>query len=159
MKIGVISDTHVSRIDQLPPRLLEKLQEVDLIIHLGDYTSKELVDGLKGLGNFRGVCGNMDSRELRAELPEIDIVQVKGKSIGLTHGWGSPWEIQSRIKDRFQRVDAILYGHTHAVWNKIDEGILFFNPGSATGRLPATRKTLGILDVEESIQGEIITIG
>ncbi len=38
MKIGVVSDTHVSRIDQLPPKLVDSLKEVDLIVHLGDYT-------------------------------------------------------------------------------------------------------------------------
>ena len=159
MKIGVVSDTHVSRIDQLPTRLVDSLKEVDLIVHLGDYTGRELLDGLRRLGDFRGVFGNMDTSAVRAELPEKEVVDVNGKRLGLIHGWGAPWGIHKKIKDHFKGVDAVLYGHTHMAKNELVDGILFFNPGSATGRFPALRKTYGILVIEESLQGEIIAIG
>jgi len=158
VKVGVVSDTHVSRIDQLPPKLVDGLKEVDLIIHLGDYTGKELLDSLRGLGDFRGVFGNMDSSSVRAELPEKEVIEANGKMLGLIHGWGAPWGIHKKIKDRFEGVDAVLYGHTHIAKIETVGGILFFNPGSATGRFPALRKTYGILVIEESLQGEIITI-
>jgi putative phosphoesterase len=159
MKIGVVSDTHVSRIDQLPTRLIDSLKEVDLIVHLGDYTGRELLDGLRRLGDFRGVFGNMDTSAVRAELPEKEVMDVNGKRLGLIHGWGAPWGIHKKIKDRFKGVDAVLYGHTHMAKNELVDGILFFNPASATGRFPALRKTYGILVIEESLQGEIIAIG
>ncbi len=158
MKIGVVSDTHVSRIDQLPPKLVDALKEVDLIVHLGDYTGKELLDGLRELGDFRGVFGNMDTSSVRAELPEKEVVDVNGKRLGLIHGWGAPWGIHKKIKDSFKGVDAVLYGHTHMAKNELVEGILFFNPGSATGKFPALRKTYGILAIGDSLRGEIITI-
>jgi len=158
MKIGVVSDSHVSKIDQLPPKLVDGLKEVDLIIHLGDYTGKELLDGLRGLGDFRGVFGNMDPSSVRAELPEKEVIEANGKRLGLIHGWGAPWGIHKKIKDRFSGVDAVLYGHTHIAKIETVGGILFFNPGSAMGRFPALRKTYGILVIEESLQGEIITI-
>ncbi|HEY49141.1 MAG TPA: metallophosphoesterase family protein [Dehalococcoidia bacterium] len=158
MKIGVVSDTHVSRVDQLPANLLEMLEEVDLVVHLGDYTGIELLDGLRSLGDFRGVFGNMDSSEVRAELPEKEVIELGGKRLGLIHGWGAPSGIHGRIKDRFGSVDAVLYGHTHMAENELVWGTLFFNPGSATGRFPAESKTFGILVIEESIQGEIIAI-
>jgi len=158
MKIGVVSDTHISRIDQLPPKLVDSLKEVDLIVHLGDYTGKELLDGLRELGDFRGVFGNMDTSAVRAELPEKEVVDVNGKRLGLIHGWGPPWGIHRKIKDRFKGVDAVLYGHTHMAKNELVEGVLFFNPGSAMGRFPARRKTYGILVIEDSLQGEIIEI-
>ena len=158
MKIGVVSDTHVSRIDQLPRKLVDALKEVDLIVHLGDYTGKELLDGLRRLGDFRGVFGNMDTSSVRAELPEKEVVDVNGKRLGLIHGWGAPWGIHKRVKDRFKGVDAVLYGHTHMAKSELVEGILFFNPGSATGRFPALRKTYGILAIGDSLRGEIITI-
>ena len=158
MKIGVVADTHISRFDQLPPKLVDSLKEVDLIVHLGDYTGKELLDALRGLGDFRGVFGNMDTSAVRAELPEKEVVDVNGKRLGLVHGWGAPWGMHKKIKELFKGVDAVLYGHTHMAKNELVEGILFFNPGSATGRFPALRKTYGILVIEESLQGEIITI-
>ena len=66
MLIGVLSDTHASGIEQLPEKLVESLREVDLIIHLGDFTGKGLLSDLRGLGDFRGVSGNMDSPAVRA---------------------------------------------------------------------------------------------
>lgn len=158
MRVGVVSDTHVSRIDQLPRGLVDRLKEVDLIVHLGDYTGRELLDGLGRLGDFRGVAGNMDSPELRADLPETEVLDVNGKRLGLIHGWGAPWGIQGKIRDRFEGVDAILYGHTHMAKNELVGGVLFFNPGSATGKFPALHKTYGILVIDEYIQGEIIAI-
>lgn len=158
VKVGVVSDSHVSKIDQLPSKLVDGLKEVDLIVHLGDYTGKELLDSLRGLGDFRGVFGNMDPSALRSELPEKEVIEANGKRLGLIHGWGAPWGIHKKIKDRFKGVDAVLYGHTHIAKIETVGGILFFNPGSATGRFPALRKTYGILVIEESLQGEIITI-
>jgi len=58
MKIGVLSDSHVSI---LSTDKLEKLRglNLDLIIHCGDYTGIEVVHQLEALGNFCGVAGNM----------------------------------------------------------------------------------------------------
>jgi putative phosphoesterase len=158
MLIGVLSDTHASGIEQLPEKLVESLREVDLIIHLGDFTGKGLLSDLRGLGDFRGVSGNMDSPAVRAVLPEDDVVEVSGKRLGLIHGWGAPGGMNKRIRDRFQGVDAVLYGHTHIAKNEVVNGILFFNPGSAGGKFPALKKTYGIITVEETLRGEIITV-
>ena len=158
MKIGVLSDTHVSEIGQLPQSLVRRLAEVDLIVHLGDYTGKEVLDGLRRLGNFRGVRGNMDPASVRQELPETDMLEVEGKRIGLIHGWGSPTGMEEKVRSRFSDVDAILYGHTHMPANRVQDGVLLLNPGSATGRFPAVRQTYGILSVMDSIRGEVITI-
>ena len=38
MRIGVISDTHVKTIDDIPAKILKALAEVDLIVHAGDFT-------------------------------------------------------------------------------------------------------------------------
>lgn len=158
VKIAIISDTHVSSIEELPPSLLPRLHESDMVVHLGDYTGRKLVYDLKNLGNFYGVYGNMDSASIRETLPPTRIIEVNGKRLGLIHGQGAPWGIDKRIKARFEQVDAILYGHTHFPRKDSHDGILFFNPGSATGKFPATRKTYGILSIDETIQGEIQTI-
>jgi putative phosphoesterase len=158
LKIGVVSDTHVLRVDQLPGKLVDSLMEVDLIVHLGDYTGIELLSGLGSLGDFKGVAGNMDSSEMRASLPETEVLDVNGKKLGLIHGWGAPWGIHEKIRDCFGEVDAILYGHTHIASSELIDGVLFFNPGSATGKFPALQKTYGILVIDKYIQGEIVTI-
>ena len=60
MKIGVLSDTHVSRVSELPPSVIRTLERADLIVHLGDFDSPRLLEELSELGDFIGVAGNHD---------------------------------------------------------------------------------------------------
>ena len=158
MKIVVLADTHVSNISQLPEELVRLLKKADVIVHLGDYTGKQLLDELRQLGRFEGVYGNIDSASIRRELPEERVLEVEGKRIALVHGWGAPFGLEEKIRARFPDVDAILYAHTHIPVNKVVEGVTVFNPGSATGRFPAREKTCGILAVADSIQGEVVRL-
>ena len=73
MKIGVISDTHVRELNELPRKLVEALTSVDIIVHAGDYTHKRLLDELKTLGAFKGVYGNTDPKNIRVEMPAITL--------------------------------------------------------------------------------------
>ena len=162
MKIGVISDTHVDNISELPYYIVNSLRKTDLIIHLGDYHSKELVDELRQFTDFHGITGNHDGPEIRAILPDQDIVEVNGKRLALVHGHGCtmPFGLKRGLLKRFrgERIDALLYGHTHVVKNYVRSGVLFFNPGSAIGRFPSHRSSFGILNVTESISGEIFSM-
>src|SRR3972149_7772203 len=112
MRIAVLSDTHVSRIRELPKALVDRLKDVDLVVHVGDYTGKEFLDELRKLVNFRGVRGNMDPPDIRGALPDKDILEVNGKRIGLIHGLGAPIGLEERIRKEFENVHAIVYGHS-----------------------------------------------
>ena len=151
MKIGVVSDTHVTSFADVPDRILLALAEVDLIIHAGDFVTKDVLDGLKRLGEVKAVWGNMDSGELKRILPEKELLLIEGKRIGITHGSGSPYGIEDRVSKMFEDVDVIVYGHSHQSKNEVKKGILFFNPGQA-------RNSFGILTVGEQIRGEIINL-
>ncbi len=78
MRIGVLSDTHVSSFAELPDRIVTTLAEVDMIIHAGDFTTKNVLDGLNQLREVSAVCGNMDSNELKQLLPERELLTVGG---------------------------------------------------------------------------------
>jgi len=158
--IVVISDTHTDSIDALPSELLEELLHADLFIHAGDFTGKQLVDDLRKLGKLRGVYGNIDGPEVRRELPEIDTIEAGGFRIGVNHPaeGGSPTNIEQRIRRKFQNVQAIVHGHSHRTKNEVKDGVLWFNPGSATGKFPAVKKSYGRLTVDDEIRGEIIDI-
>ncbi len=160
MKIGVISDTHTDSIEKLPRRLLSEISGVDLIIHAGDFTDRRLLDELRRLGPFKGVYGNIDGPEVRRELREIEVVEVEGFKIGVNHPaeGGDPYNLEERLKPKFPGVQVIIHGHSHQTKNETKNGILWFNPGSATGTFPARTKTYGILTVEKKIQGEIIKL-
>jgi len=151
MKIGVVSDTHATSFAQLPNRILTALAEVDLIIHAGDFVTKDVLNGLKQLGEVKAVQGNMDSDELKRILPEKELLLIEGRKIGIIHGWGSPYGIDDRVGKMFEDVDAIVYGHSHYSQNEVKKGILFFNPGQA-------KNSFGILTVGEQIEGEIINL-
>jgi putative phosphoesterase len=162
MKICVISDTHARHINDLPPVLISVMKKVELIVHLGDYDTIELVNELKKLGNFRGVTGNHDFARIQAVLPQTDVLEVNGKRLGLVHGHGCsmPAGLKRGLRSRFNgdKIDAILYGHTHVSRNRVVDDVLYFNPGSAGGRFPAYRRSYGVLTVDGTIKGEIFPI-
>jgi len=151
MKIGVVSDTHATSFAEVPDRILLALAEVDLIIHAGDFVARDVLDGLKRLGEVKAVQGNMDSEELKKILPEKELLIIEGKRIGIIHGWGSPYGIDDRVGKMFEDVDIIVYGHSHYSQNEVKRGILFFNPGQA-------RNSFGILTVGKELKGEIINL-
>ena len=160
MKIVIISDTHADSIDNLPGRVLDELSGADMIIHAGDFTSKRLVDALHRIGPFRGVYGNIDGPEVRKELPAIDTIQEEDFMIGVNHPaeGGSPLTLEHRLRPKFRGVQAIIHGHSHQTKNDFRDGVLWFNPGSATGTFPARQKTYGILTIDKEIHGEIIRL-
>jgi len=99
----------------------------------------------------------MDSSDIHNAFPKKRMVVIDGFKIGLTHGGGPPFGIESRVREEFDDVDVIVYGHTHTSANHRVKNILFFNPGSAT-RSFIRQNTLGILHLGEKIEGEIIKI-
>ncbi len=156
MKIGVISDTHLREADLEFKKLIEShFKDVEKIFHAGDFVDLSVADYLSGQKELIAVCGNMDSRDIQKVFPRKRIVELKGFRIGLIHGGGPPFGIESRIQGEFDQVDAIVYGHSHAPANHRVKNITFFNPGSPT-RSFIHRGTLGILYLGEKIEGEII---
>jgi uncharacterized protein len=151
MRIAVLADTHVNRLEHLPKKIIDALSTVDLIIHAGDFTDLQLLKELKQLREVKAVHGNMDSRELKTVLPVKEIVELENKRIGITHGSGGPWGIEERIRKMFEsdRIDIIVYGHSHRPQNKVVNDTLFFNPGKASD-------SFGILTIDGETQGEII---
>jgi putative phosphoesterase len=151
MRIAVLADTHVNKLEYLPKKIIDALSTVDLIIHAGDFTDVQLLKELTQLKEVKAVHGNMDSGELNAMLPVKEIVETENKRIGITHGSGAPWGIEERVRRMFEsdRIDIIVYGHSHRSQNKVINDILFFNPGKAAD-------SFGILTIDGEAEGEII---
>jgi len=91
-------------------------------------------------------------------LPARRVIEIGGYRFGLIHGWGSSEGLEGRIRSEFEAVDIIIYGHSHQAANHVREGVLFLNPGTATGFSSAGLHSLGVLDLEDSIRGEIIEL-
>jgi hypothetical protein len=156
MKIGVISDTHLSRYHQGLADAIEKhFKDADLILHAGDVVEPQALDVFGGR-KVMLVAGNMDSQAIRDAAPVKRIIPVGHYRIGLIHGWGAPDGIEERLIKEFDAIDVLVYGHTHHASTLIKNGVLFFNPGSATDRRFAPFTSVGILEIEREIKPSII---
>jgi len=151
MRIGIISDTHVKTVNELPATIVTALAGVDLIVHAGDFTEMPVLEGLRRLGTVKAVCGNMDSSELKRTLPQKELFVVGRKKVGLIHGWGGPWGIAKRVREMFSDVDIIIFGHSHQPCNEYISGSLLFNPGRA-------RDSFGLLTIDDEVRAEIIKV-
>lgn len=175
MKVGVLSDTHLSSggVRRLSSRLVSGISEtfneletmlqphfsgVDAVLHAGDMVDLAVVDVLEKFGPVYAVAGNMDRADVREVFPEERIVELGGFRIGMVHGWGSPHGLVKNIRSKFEDVDCIVFGHTHRAFNEKVDGILMFNPGSALDRRFAPMRSIGILSLEDKITGKIIEL-
>jgi putative phosphoesterase len=158
MKIGVLSDTHLREVTaELKELAREQLADIDLLLHAGDVVSMEILNFLKKK-KFHGVHGNMDPLEVKGALPRKSIIEIGPYRLGLIHGWGAASGLEDRIRREFQDVDVIIYGHSHRPVNHMSEGVLLFNPGTATGFSSEGRHTMGFLEVDDTIRGKIVTL-
>jgi predicted phosphodiesterase len=64
VRIGLLSDTH----GFLDEAVFTYFAECDELWHAGDFGSVDVLDRLKEFKPTRGVYGNVDGAELRAEL-------------------------------------------------------------------------------------------
>ena len=157
-KIGVISDTHLPESGSLPLRLLAELENVDVILHLGDFCILDAYKDLQKIAPVIAVQGNMDSPELKALLPEKKKIEIQGYNLGLIHGWGPPKNLEQRVAKAFTDVDIILFGHSHQPMATYIGEIFVFNPGSPTMNMDSTG-SFGILELGETIVNHIIRLG
>ena len=156
MKIGVVSDTHLLQPVQALTELMSgPFQEAEVILHAGDITELGVLESFDGK-KILAVCGNMDSMALRRELPAKRTFDVGKFKIGIIHGWGGPQGIEDRIRREFGQLDCIVFGHTHHPAQVRREGVLFFNPGAFTEGRHSAPRSVGLLEVGETISGQII---
>ncbi len=160
VKIIAISDTHITALDDLEQKTIDRLSKADMILHAGDYTGTQLVRDLKELTRFKGVYGNMDPAALKAELKPIEVIEEAGFRIGLTHPGegGNPLSLPHRLRPILKDVDIVVYGHSHKAKREQIEGALYINPGSLTGAFPALRKTYAEIRLGDKIEVELITL-
>lgn len=133
MKIAIISDTHAKKRNDKLFRLIDTLFiEADMIIHAGDYISSDVVSKLREHKNFVGVWGNNDKGSIRDLLKEKVILSIEGYKIGLYHGHGNSKNTLQTAYDKFidDKVDIIIFGHTHQPLILTKNKIIMINPGS-----------------------------
>ncbi len=136
MRVLIISDIHYPDRIRTLPKIDNLLKNHDMVFVLGDLTSLKVIQYIKSLNNkVEIVSGNMDSPFIKKNYPSIKYLEILGHKIVLTHGWGSPFNIKSKIlkfvrKKISREFEIIFYGHTHKSNDSFYKGIRFINPGS-----------------------------
>ena len=146
MRIAIVSDTHMPRGRRRLP--VERLADVDLILHAGDLSTVGVLEELEAIGPpVAAVHGNVDEPALRERLPEERIVEAEGARIAMVHDAGPSNGRLERLRIRFPEADAVVFGHSHIPLHEQRDGFQIFNPGSATDRRRQPRHTMGFADV------------
>ena len=158
MRIFVVSDTHGNTEEFLHKAVT--LAEPDLIIHLGDYVEDGIaiekameVETIKIRGNCDYSISGYD---------EDRVFKIGNKNIFITHG--HKYNVRFGIDNLFYRAEEIeadlaLFGHTHVPLLIRENNIMIMNPGSPS--LPRSvhrKKTFGIIEIDENIEGKIIEV-
>lgn len=150
MRIGVLSDTHIPRkAKSLPTEVLEGLKGADLIIHAGDISRDYVIYELEELAPVEAVAGNTDDEYICGMLGRKKIIAADGVKIGIIHGDGSSGTTLGRVQKAFEgdKVDCIVYGHSHIPFCEAIGSILYFNPGSPTDKRRQEKYSYGILEI------------
>ncbi len=150
MLIGIISDTHMPKGPRrLPDACVERLLAADLILHAGDLMTAEALAAFESIGPpLLAVHGNVDTAELRERLPAERIVEADGARVAMVHDAGPARGRLERLRRRFPKADAVVFGHSHLPLHEQDEGFQIFNPGSPTERRRAPTRTMGLARAE-----------
>ena len=161
VKIGVISDTHFDDVGRGMAFMHDLMQGpfrgIDVLLHAGDLVREEILDAVTDIP-VHAVRGKLDpgSRSLSGRR----ILTIAGKKIALIHGWGPPHGLELRLYREFSQeaLDVLVFGHTHRPLCHRHEGVLLFNPGSATDKRDASHHTVGLLEIGHEVVGRILRL-
>ncbi len=132
MRIGLMSDTH-SFLDE---KVFHYFEECDEVWHAGDFGNLKLVQQLQAFKPLRGVYGNIDGAEIRAEMPLDLRFECAGVPIVMTHIGGYPGRYEPRVRDLLRadppRDGIFISGHSHILKVMPDKvgQFLHINPGA-----------------------------
>jgi putative phosphoesterase len=112
-------------------------------VHAGDFSDASVLSELRELGPVVAVHGNVDSPELRRELPKSLTLDLEGVTLALIHDAGPARGRLERLRARFPEADAVVFGHSHMPLHEERGGFQIFNPGSATERRRAPHRSMG----------------
>jgi putative phosphoesterase len=150
MRLAIISDTHMGpgRRYRLPGRCEELIAGSDLLVHAGDVMTLEALAEIEAIGPpVRAVAGNMDGWDLR--LPGTDEIDVEGAKLAVVHDAGPAAGRLGRMRRRFPRADAVVFGHSHIPLHEREGDFQIFNPGSPTERRRAQSHSMGVARVQD----------
>ncbi len=130
-KIGLISDTH----GYFDEKIIQHFKSCDEIWHAGDFGSYEVVEQLKSIKPLRGVYGNIDGNDIKAEFGEKLFFEIEDVRVFIQHIGGYPGHYAPGVKDTIisHKINLFISGHSHILKIIYDNALqcLHINPGAA----------------------------
>ena len=145
VSVGVISDTH----GLLRPEALSALAGSAHILHAGDIGDPAVLEALSRIAPVTAVRGNNDNGPWASKLRETELVHIADTRIYVIHDLA-----QLDIDPAAQSIGVVIAGHSHRPTQRIEDGVLYLNPGSAGPRrfkLPVTLARLALPAREVSV--------
>ena len=145
-KIGVLSDTH-GHLDSKIPGIFKG---VDHILHAGDIGLPWLILDLEQIAPVTAVLGNNDAG---LEFKEIEVLELNGRKFLLHHIMNlDPGTPDDAIKRRIIREnpDVVVFGHTHKRYCETKGQTLYFNPGYAGKKRFNLKRSVAVLQCDDT---------
>lgn len=148
LRILIVSDSH-GRNDYVKSAI-KQAGAIDAFIHLGD-----VEDDVEELRSF-ACCPSyivMGNNDYGLGLPEHLNITIGDKKIFLTHGhrYGVNYDLKRLgLLGTLNKMDIVMYGHTHYPYLDIGEDITMLNPGSLTyPRQEGRARTFLTMEIDE----------
>lgn len=136
-RIGLLSDTH----HYLDENIFRHFAECDEIWHAGDFGTDTISKRIKDFPSrtaplvVRGIYGNIDGQDIRAEYPEQLIFNCEDVKVMMKHIGGYPGRYAPGVKETIQKekIKLFISGHSHILKIIYDDKLqcLHMNPGAA----------------------------
>ena len=138
IRVGLIADTH----NLLRREAHLALNGVDHIIHAGDICDAAVLRALEAIAPVTAVRGNNDHGAWAAELQERERIEIGGVPIYVVHDLEDLDVVPEACG-----IKVVITGHSHRPLMKMENGVLYVNPGSAGPRRFTLPISIGFLEI------------
>lgn len=150
IRIGLISDTH----NLLRPEARLALKGMDHIIHAGDICNEQVLKELRAIAPVTAVRGNNDRGAWAEDLQEKERIDIGGVAIYIVHDLH-----ELDIAPETAGIKVVVSGHSHRPLMKMENGVLYMNPGSAGPRRFSLPISIGLLEIANGrVKGRLQTL-
>lgn len=154
----VLSDTHATDEPRLVGSAAEAIDDADLVLHAGDFTTEAVLDAFHNrTADLRAVSGNRDSEAVTERLPEATTLEYAGVRIAATHrqrGGATGLAMFGRERG----ADLVVSGHTHRPSVDDEGAVTLLNPGSHADPRGA-KQSFAVLEPKEGgLAGRLQTV-
>lgn len=123
-----LADTHSRDDARLEGRTAAAVDDAELVVHAGDFTTEAVLADLESRCDLRGVQGNNDDPAVREALPAERTVEWRDLRIAVVHGHEHS-ETGLSLLARQRSADLLVHGHSHEP-AFVDAAVPLLNPGS-----------------------------